>query len=216
MSRLLRKLAQARWQDVLAANERVSKFGTPAWAFRRAKKEVFEEFRHLSKDAPGETKAIVQGISKFLGHEISVRLWPSKGSWFSITLRLAEPGEKSAQIKAVAAKTSGNLRGMTAIIIENDLQILEGMAELPESAQSKGCSDSLGRRSDGGNGEYGQAAGCDLGGLSPWSRHRYWRNQDDAKGEPATDPCYRHRNQLPTRSGNTNCGREGRAPSKAD
>jgi hypothetical protein len=80
---------------------------------------------------------------------------------------LAEPGEKSAQIKAVAAKTSGNLRGMTAIIIENDLQILEGMAELPESAQSKGCSDSLGRRSDGGNGEYGQAAGCDLGGLSP-------------------------------------------------
>jgi two-component system, sensor histidine kinase len=102
-------------------------------------KEVFEEFRRLNKDAPTGSKAmglglaIVERISKLLGHEITVRSWPGKGSCFSITVPLTQSQEKPAQIQAAANRAPSDLRGMTAIIIENDLQILEGMVELLEA-----------------------------------------------------------------------------------
>jgi two-component system, sensor histidine kinase len=102
-------------------------------------KEVFEEFRRLNKDAPTGTKAmglglaIVERISKRLGHEITVRSWPGNGSCFSITVPLAEQHVSPAQTQAAASRAPSHLRGMTAIIIENDLQILEGMVELLEA-----------------------------------------------------------------------------------
>ena len=102
-------------------------------------KEVFEEFRRLSEDTPAGTKAmglglaIVSRIAKLLGHEISVRSWPGRGSCFSVTLTLCEPVEKLMPKQAVPASARRDLRGMTAIIIENDLQILEGMVELLEA-----------------------------------------------------------------------------------
>jgi two-component system, sensor histidine kinase len=101
-------------------------------------KEVFEEFRRLNKDAPAGSKAmglglaIVERISKLLGHEITVRSWPGKGSCFSVTVPLSEPNEIPMQAQAAASRAPSDLRGMTAIIIENDLQILEGMVELLE------------------------------------------------------------------------------------
>jgi two-component system, sensor histidine kinase len=102
-------------------------------------KEVFEEFRRLNKDAPAGTKAmglglaIVERISKLLGHEINVRSWLGSGSCFSITVPLSEPSEKPVQIAAGSGRGSSDLRGMTAIVVENDLQILEGMVELLEA-----------------------------------------------------------------------------------
>jgi two-component system, sensor histidine kinase len=102
-------------------------------------KEVFEEFRRLNKDSPSGTKAmglglaIVERISKLLGHEITVRSWPGNGSCFSVTLPLALPGERPAQTRRTADRVSCDLRGLTAIVIENDLQILEGMVELLEA-----------------------------------------------------------------------------------
>ncbi len=102
-------------------------------------KEVFEEFRRLNKDSPVGTKAmglglaIVERISKLLGHEITVRSWPGHGSCFSITLPLAAPREKPAQVQGASDRAPSDLRGLTAIVIENDLQILEGMVELLET-----------------------------------------------------------------------------------
>ena len=102
-------------------------------------KEVFEEFHRLDKESPVGTKAmglglaIVERISKLLGHEVNVRSWPGQGSCFSITLPAAEPITKPALPQAVSGVRSRNLAGLTAIVIENDLQILEGMAELLES-----------------------------------------------------------------------------------
>ena len=102
-------------------------------------KEVFEEFRRLNKDSPPGTKAmglglaIVERISKLLGHEITVRSWPGHGSCFSITLPQAAPREKPDHALALSDRASSDLRGLTAIVIENDLQILEGMVELLES-----------------------------------------------------------------------------------
>ena len=102
-------------------------------------KEVFEEFRRLNKDSPSGTKAmglglaIVERISKLLGHEITVRSWPGSGSCFSVTLPLALPADMPVQTRRTADRVSSDLRGLTAIVIENDLQILEGMVELLEA-----------------------------------------------------------------------------------
>lgn len=102
-------------------------------------KEVFEEFRRLNKDSPAGTKAmglglaIVERISKLLDHEITVRSWPGNGSCFSITMPLATPKLKPAQVQVGSNRISSDLRGLTAIVIENDLQILEGMVELLET-----------------------------------------------------------------------------------
>jgi two-component system, sensor histidine kinase len=102
-------------------------------------KEVFEEFRRLNKDSPVGTKAmglglaIVERISKLLGHEITVRSWLGSGSCFSITVPLAEPSESPVKAVVSPVRVSSDLRGLTAIVIENDLQILEGMVELLEA-----------------------------------------------------------------------------------
>ena len=102
-------------------------------------KVVFEEFRRLDKKSPAGPKAmglglaIVERISKLLDHEINVRSWPGHGSCFSITLPAAPPKKKPAQAQANSGHRSSNLAGLTAIVIENDLQILEGMAELLET-----------------------------------------------------------------------------------
>jgi two-component system, sensor histidine kinase len=102
-------------------------------------KEVFEEFQRLDKDSPTGTKAmglglaIVQRIANLLDHEINVRSWPGKGSCFSITVPVTSPIENPAIKQSVARRKTSDLRGMTAIVIENDLQILEGMIELLEA-----------------------------------------------------------------------------------
>jgi two-component system, sensor histidine kinase len=121
------------------ANVRIEVWDTGMGIPAGKTKEVFEEFRRLNKDAPTGTKAmglglaIVERISKRLGHEITVRSWPGKGSCFAITVPLAGPSERPAKTPSAASRAPSDLRGMTAIIIENDLQILEGMVELLEA-----------------------------------------------------------------------------------
>jgi two-component system, sensor histidine kinase len=110
-------------------------FGIPAGKT----KEVFQEFQRLDKDSPTGTKAmglglaIVQRIANLLGHEINVRSWPGKGSCFSITVPVTAPAEKPLVRQSDSRRKTSDLRGMTAIVIENDLQILEGMIELLEA-----------------------------------------------------------------------------------
>ncbi|MBK1842778.1 PAS domain-containing protein [Azospirillum sp. YIM B02556] len=65
-----------------------------------SQKSIFEEFRQL--DNPGRDQArgvglglaIVARLSRRLGHEIGLRSWPGRGSVFSITLPLAQPGKR--------------------------------------------------------------------------------------------------------------------------
>lgn len=100
---------------------------------------IFEEFRRLHKESNGGTKsmglglAIVDRISRLLGHEIGVRSWPGKGSCFSISLPRAPAGLSAPQRRKQNARPSFDLNGITAIVIENDLPILEGMIELLQS-----------------------------------------------------------------------------------
>jgi two-component system, sensor histidine kinase len=97
---------------------------------------VFEEFRRLHNESPNEAKgmglglAIVDRIARLLDHSVALRSAPGKGSCFSITVpRAPAPAQRLAAAPA-SGRTPIDLRDLTVIVIENDLQILEGMVEL--------------------------------------------------------------------------------------
>jgi two-component system, sensor histidine kinase len=101
---------------------------------------VFEEFRRLHMGSGTELKAmglglaIVDRIAKLLGHDVSLRSRVGQGSCFSVTVKQA----KSVAVMPVSpvkarSKPKQLKKRKTVIIIENDLQILEGMVELLES-----------------------------------------------------------------------------------
>jgi two-component system, sensor histidine kinase len=101
---------------------------------------IFEEFRRLHLSSGIELKsmglglAIVDRIAKLLGHEVTLRSRVGHGSCFSVlvegaqsvTPMLAKPLPEPRRAKPFKKKK-------TVLIIENDLQILEGMVELLES-----------------------------------------------------------------------------------
>jgi two-component system, sensor histidine kinase len=97
---------------------------------------IFEEFRRLHNEGPNEPKAmglglaIVERIARLLDHGIALRTTPGKGSCFAITA----PRAPDAPARLAASERRGrapvDLRDLTVIVIENDLQILEGMVEL--------------------------------------------------------------------------------------
>ncbi|WP_119390090.1 hybrid sensor histidine kinase/response regulator [Taklimakanibacter lacteus] len=96
---------------------------------------IFEEFRRLNQDVPDTPKgaglglAIVRRIARLLDHPIAVRSVIGRGSCFSIELPLCAPPRR-VEHKASAERLPVDLASFTAIVIENDLAILEGMMEL--------------------------------------------------------------------------------------
>jgi two-component system, sensor histidine kinase len=106
------------------------------------RKVIFEEFRRLhpvkSTDAKamGLGLAIVDRIAKLLGHRVIVESRLGKGSRFAIEVDLAEKGKKPASIPDIESpKLTRRQSVQTVFVVENDLQILEGMVELLESRQ---------------------------------------------------------------------------------
>ena len=97
---------------------------------------IFEEFRRLQQDQPDAAKgaglglAIVRRIARLLDHRIEVASIVGKGSRFSIELPFCEPPLRRARPPAVSERLPVDLASFTAIVIENDLAILEGMLEL--------------------------------------------------------------------------------------
>ncbi len=97
---------------------------------------IFEEFRRLHQDSPDAPKgaglglAIVRRIARLLDHRIAVRSALGKGSCFSIELPLCAPPPRRTEPKAPPERLPVDLASFTAIVIENDLVILEGMLEL--------------------------------------------------------------------------------------
>jgi two-component system, sensor histidine kinase len=78
--------------------------------------------------------AIVDRIAKLLDHEVSVHSHVGKGSCFAVALDAALAGE--IPIRDQVALNTGHVKRKsvaTIIVIENDLQILEGMIELLEA-----------------------------------------------------------------------------------
>jgi two-component system, sensor histidine kinase len=97
---------------------------------------IFEEFKRLHNTTGSEPKAmglglaIVERIAKLLRHDIELRSTPDKGSCFSITVPYAAPVSATLPAYHLNARMTVDFRNITAIVIENDLQILDGMIEL--------------------------------------------------------------------------------------
>jgi signal transduction histidine kinase len=97
---------------------------------------IFEEFRRLQQDQPDASKgvglglAIVRRIARLLDHRIEIKSIVGKGSRFSIELPACEPPLRQPKPPASAERLPVDLASFTAIVIENDLVILEGMMEL--------------------------------------------------------------------------------------
>lgn len=97
---------------------------------------IFEEFRRLQQDQPDAPKgaglglAIVRRIARLLDHRIEIKSTVGKGSRFSIELPLCEPPLRRPTPPDPAERLPVDLASFTAIVIENDLVILEGMMEL--------------------------------------------------------------------------------------
>jgi len=98
--------------------------------------EVFQEFKRLKKDQPGQDKglglglAIVDKISSVLGHEISVQSIEHKGSVFSVEVPFgvpAQPMEASGPHMPIA---TNNLCGVNIWLIDNDEDICRAMDTL--------------------------------------------------------------------------------------
>lgn len=104
---------------------------------------IFEEFKRLPSSSGQNAKgmglglAIVDRIASMLGHVVSLRSTECKGSCFGLSLEEAEPHSHatSRDERQVGQRVHGPLR--SAILIENELQILAGMVELLETRNIK-------------------------------------------------------------------------------
>ncbi len=106
---------------------------------------IFEEFRRLHEAKGSEQKAmglglaIVDRIAKLLEHKVSLRSVPGKGSCFALeveaaTHRASKPAVRNKTKKPRPTSVNGR---QTIIVVENDLQILEGMVELLGSRNAR-------------------------------------------------------------------------------
>jgi Na+/proline symporter/signal transduction histidine kinase/CheY-like chemotaxis protein len=103
---------------------------------------IFEEFRRLQ---PGRDKkglglglAIVDRISGMLDHPVNVRSVQGRGSVFSITVPsvAAEPIEDNVvKTNKGPARGTSSLAGLKVLCIDNDVNILDGMAALLDNWQ---------------------------------------------------------------------------------
>ncbi|WP_070969871.1 NahK/ErcS family hybrid sensor histidine kinase/response regulator [Vibrio sonorensis] len=94
--------------------------------------EIFEEFTRASQvrsdQGLGLGLAISKGIAHVLGHEISMRSWPGRGSVFSIALPRAAEASKPTVVTESANVSS--LSHLNVLCVDNEPEILIGMEQL--------------------------------------------------------------------------------------
>ncbi|MEH6470174.1 MAG: NahK/ErcS family hybrid sensor histidine kinase/response regulator [Halopseudomonas sp.] len=99
--------------------------------------EVFEEFRRIDNPKHSQVKglglglAITDRIARILNHRLRVRSWPSQGTVFSIEVPLGDPSlVKQTSTTSAMGKRASNLAGVKVLCIDNEPNILQGMAAL--------------------------------------------------------------------------------------
>jgi CheY-like chemotaxis protein/anti-sigma regulatory factor (Ser/Thr protein kinase) len=96
-------------------------------------KRIFEEFQRL---APGPEKglglglAIVDRVSRLLGHPVDVHSRPGHGSCFAVTVPLAQGPGTPLQRKSAIAAPDVTERALTILCLDNDATILDGLRAL--------------------------------------------------------------------------------------
>ena len=99
---------------------------------------IFREFTRLDNEDPAEPHAmglglaIVDRVANLLGHKVNMHSNFGSGSCFSIEVPIVAP--QLRQLPHDEPVVSASARpGLSILVIENDLAILEGMVELLES-----------------------------------------------------------------------------------
>ena len=101
--------------------------------------EVFKEFHQVGNPERDRRKglglglAIAQGLARTLGHALSLRSTPQRGSVFRLSLPLVQvtPIRRLApDINQSALMASGRLRGTCVLVVDDDEAVLSGMAQL--------------------------------------------------------------------------------------
>lgn len=98
--------------------------------------DIFEEFRQL--DNPGRDRskglglglAIAGRMAEMLNHPIDVRSTLDKGSMFAVEVPLGEARAETPASALSPVRNEVSLEGVTILIVENDLDVLEATAEL--------------------------------------------------------------------------------------
>ncbi len=104
---------------------------------RSQQAEIFREFTRLApavKSAPGAGLglSIVERLGRVLGHPVSLRSRPGRGSVFAVELPLSKVAAMRRGSLTSASEIHRPLAGMKALVIDNEASILEGMRILLE------------------------------------------------------------------------------------
>ena len=101
--------------------------------------EIFQEFKRGDVQRPNQDRglglglAIVEKIAGILGHKVSVRSWPGKGSMFSIEVPVTLSAPKALVQSCITEPMMERLRGARIWVLDNDAAICAGMRTLLES-----------------------------------------------------------------------------------
>ena len=100
--------------------------------------EIFQEFKRGDVQRPDQDRglglglAIVEKIAGILGHRISVRSWPGKGSMFSVEVPLSATAPTPLPIPTMSDAMLERLQGARVWVLDNDAAICAGMRTLLE------------------------------------------------------------------------------------
>jgi len=102
--------------------------------------EIFEEFHQINNPARERSKglglglAIVQRLSKLLGHAINLESRPGRGSMFSISIPLAEKSLTAPRLPQEKASAERTKLPLAILVIEDDPTIRELLEMLLQGA----------------------------------------------------------------------------------
>ena len=105
------------------------------------RQSIFSEFYQLANPAPdrkaglGLGLAIVDRLSRLLGHPVQLESHPGRGSRFSVSVPLAAELRGTVQLP-VALHATDLARGKRVMVIDDDVLVLDGMRGI---LQSWGC-----------------------------------------------------------------------------
>ncbi len=101
--------------------------------------KIFEEFHRLEVRRAGVERgvglglSICQRIAELLGHALTVRSVVGRGSAFCVTVPVAEPNPRSQAEDTPPAVPGDRLKAAKILCVDNDPEVLKGMAVLLES-----------------------------------------------------------------------------------
>jgi PAS domain S-box-containing protein len=100
--------------------------------------EIFQEFKRGDVQRPDQDRglglglAIVEKIAGILGHRISVKSWPGRGSVFSVEVPVSATAPKSVPAPCLSEPMLERLQGARVWVLDNDAAICAGMRTLLE------------------------------------------------------------------------------------